>query len=460
MSDNGKLFTVSDGVLIACAATGDVVIPNGINKIGEAAFCENGDITSVDLNEVTEIDDKAFYMCRNLKTAVGKKVKSVGDDCFRFCNVLERVTFGAVERIGNYAFFGCMNCVEISGTQNLIDIGESAFGSTDIAEMDISPVAVRLGAGAFSCCSYLKRFTVPQTIKTLEPCVFAGCEALKSIDLPEELERIEHGALFGCGRLRYIEIPPAVVFIAATAFERCRIADIYNRSKLDIKIGKNKNGRIAECAVHVYSDTDGRPTREAIDGYVFCVDERSNTPYLLEYNGEGKELVLPRDFHGKEYVIYRTAFAESEITCADIGDGVTAIENLAFYNCERLKDIKLGKGLKIIDRLAFKLCKSIEHVELGDGVEVIGVGAFLGTGIKDIVFGGSVREIKRSAFDYCDGFNAVYYKGTPEEFDKISIAGKLGGRLKSIARYYSETEPVSRDRKYWHYADGEIVEWQ
>ena len=454
---NDEVFKIEGDTLVKY--TGDaeeVVIPSGIKKVGVEAFAQNKIVKKVDLNEVAELDYRAFYCCFNLESVIAASVVVVCEDAFRACHSLCTITFGKLERVGDRAFFGCMYLTEITGTQNLVDIGVEGFHGTKFTHIDISPDAVRIGGGAFSCSDIIS-FTVPSGIKTLESCVFSGCEKLKRVTLPDGLERIENGAFFGCQMIKYIELPSALTHIGRDAFERCRIADICNNSDLEIKAGSGKHQNVALYAVHVYSPREGRPTREIIDDYVFCVDERNDTPYLLEYLGNEKDLILPKDFHGKSYRIFKFAFAESDITSVDFGSGVEAIENLAFYNCESLSSVKLG-GVKVIDRLAFKLCKSITSVDLND-IEIIGVGAFLGTGMKYVVVGKSVREIRRCAFDYCRDFSRIYYYGTPDELKNVKMSGGWGEFIIRITRYYSEKEPTDTEYGYWHYVDGKVTEW-
>ncbi|MCH5351562.1 MAG: leucine-rich repeat domain-containing protein [Clostridiales bacterium] len=452
-----EAFNIEGDTLVKYSGEAEnIVIPSGVKKIGAEAFAQNKILITLDLNEVEEIDFRAFYCCFNLEKVVARSVVCVGDDAFRACHMLRKIEFGKLERVGDDSFFGCMYLTEITGTQNLVDIGENGFNGTKFTHIDISPDAVRIGGGAFSCSDIIS-FTVPSGIKTLEACVFSGCEKLKRVTLPDGLERIENGAFFGCHMIRYIELPSALTHIGRDAFERCRIADICNNSEMEIKAGSGKYQNVALNAVHVYSPREGKPTREIIDDYVFCVDERDGTPYLLEYLGSEKDLVLPKDFHGKSYRIYRFAFCESDITSVDFGSGVEAIENLAFYNCENLKSVKLD-GVKVIDRLAFKLCKSITSVSL-DSIEIIGVGAFLGTGMQYLVVGRSVREIRRCSFDYCMKFKTVYYLGTPDEFKNVKISGGEGPFITRLTKYYSESEPTDTEHVYWHYDGDKIVLW-
>lgn len=64
LSNNGK-------TVIGCQKNykKDVVIPNGVEKIGVGAFKNHLRITSIEIpNSVTEIEDEAFLGCNNLSS--------------------------------------------------------------------------------------------------------------------------------------------------------------------------------------------------------------------------------------------------------------------------------------------------------------------------------------------------------------------------------------------------------
>ena len=74
---------------------------------------------------------------------------------------------------------------------------------------------------------------------------------------------------------------------------------------------------------------------------------------------------------------------------------------------------------------------------------------------------GSVTSIGERAFDCCISLTKVYYKGTAEEWNNISInnEGDYNNYLINAARYYySEIQPTASGN-YWHYVDGVITEW-
>ena len=70
----------------------------------------------------------------------------------------------------------------------------------------------------------------------------------------------------------------------------------------------------------------------------------------------------------------------------------------------------------------------------------------------------SVTSIGVSAFEYCNSLTEVYYNGSAEEWNRISI-DSYNNPLKNATRYYySETEPTEAGN-YWHWVDGEVVVW-
>lgn len=454
---NDKDFVIEGDTLVKYTGNAaEVVVPECVRVIGERAFYENHDIIAVDLNETVTVMDYAFYFCKNLRSVKADKIKTVGHSAFRQSWIIENIDLCSVERIEDYAFHGCMYIKEIGSTPDLVYIGEHAFDGTDLERIEMSKNATRVGASAFSC-SELIEFDYPDGIETVEFGVFSSCDRLKRISLPKSLKKISMSAFWYCDRLRRVEIPEGVTEIEYSAFEGCSIAEVYNKSALEIRAGRAKpGGSVAEHAVNVFTPTNGRDTREEIDGFVFCTDSVGDKgTYLIEYSGDKKDLVLPRDYHGGGYGIYRMAFCGSDMESIDMGDGVTEICNLAFYECENLRSVKFGKGLKYIYRLAFKKCEKLTQADLGDSVELLGTGAFLATDLHYIAFGAGMKEIRSCAFKYCGRLNKIYYRGTPEQFAAIRLGGRYRDWFNRSVRYYSQTEKPN----CWHYEDGKIVEY-
>lgn len=90
--DNGRLFS-------GCAASGDVVIPQGVTIIDDSAFIQNNRITTVSVAEtVTEIGAMCFYRCENLTGVyLPGGLKEFGYEVFGACDMLSEVRFGGTQ---------------------------------------------------------------------------------------------------------------------------------------------------------------------------------------------------------------------------------------------------------------------------------------------------------------------------------------------------------------------------
>ena len=96
---------------------------------------------------------------------------------------------------------------------------------------------------------------------------------------------------------------------------------------------------------------------------------------------------------------------------------------------------------------------------IGDSVTTIGDYAFdLCSSLTSVVIPDSVTTIGNSAFSSCSSLTSVYYKGSSEDWAKISIGSNNTPLTNATRYYYSETQPTT-EGKYWHYVNGEIVVW-
>lgn len=67
-------------------------------------------------------------------------------------------------------------------------------------------------------------------------------------------------------------------------------------------------------------------------------------------------------------------------------------------------------------------------------------------------------RLNKGAFRGCSRLKTVFYKGSAEQWSKISIDSRYNDNLTNAIRYYySETEPAlnaegtAYDGNYWHY---------
>lgn len=104
--------------LLACsrAAKGEIIIPNSVTSIGNSAFHDCYDITSVTIgSNVTSIGDEAFEYCGNLSSIViPSSVENIGDEAFRSCDNLASLYLCTPSgTIGKEAFAYCPKLASI-----------------------------------------------------------------------------------------------------------------------------------------------------------------------------------------------------------------------------------------------------------------------------------------------------------------------------------------------------------
>lgn len=103
-------------------------------------------------------------------------------------------------------------------------------------------------------------------------------------------------------------------------------------------------------------------------------------------------------------------------TLVFIGPGV-------FNGCSNLKITTIPAGVLTIGGSAFSFCVSIQTLDILGG-PAIGVYAFSNcTGLTQVIYRGSGKEIYNYAFHNCTGLTSVTFKGTPSNISSSAFNG-------------------------------------
>ena len=103
--------------------------------------------------------------------------------------------------------------------------------------------------------------------------------------------------------------------------------------------------------------------------------------------------------------------------------------------------------------------KSDENAVVAEGIIAIDTDAFRNmTFVRSVTLPTTLNNVKANAFAGCSSLVAVYYKGSAEEWQSISIASGNSCLLSATIYYYAESHPTEAG-KYWHYNEGEIIEY-
>ncbi len=284
----GGIGAIAPYAFIGCPVE-SIIIPEGVTHIGSKAFYGADSVKSLSLPGSLEmIENHAFNYCTSLQIlTIPENVKSIGSNAFANCVALEKIFFNAKELseadgeistgfncvgtasegieltigknvtripahlfssylkdgpvniisitfekeskceiIGNYAFDGCANLVELELPNSIIDVGLSAFrGCINLTTLILSENMISV-QDSFTGCTSLTSVSIPDGVETLTSS-FTGCTSLKNISLPATVTSITR-AFEGCSALTSITIPKSVTYIHADTFKGCTsLADIY-----------------------------------------------------------------------------------------------------------------------------------------------------------------------------------------------------------------------------------------
>ena len=136
--------------------------------------------------------------------------------------------------------------------------------------------------------------------------------------------------------------------------------------------------------------------------------------------GAFTQLFLKAGLNPLNYMLYipNSFLAMTDITSFVVPDNILTIGNAAFYNCEKLEEIKLNKNLETIGSKVFAYCFNLKNIEIPDKVKRIDKGTFCGCSkLESISIGKNLNYIEEQAFENCGKLKNIYFRGNFEEID-------------------------------------------
>lgn len=365
---------------------------------------------------IISIGDWAFFNCKNLTTIeITNNITSIGNDAFYWCDGLESLIIGdCVQYIGNRAFLHCVNLKSLILGKNILSIGEYSFRTClGLTTVEIPQNVIFIGTGAFADCENLKSIVWHAKRCNDLSCKFdyysAQCymsSTITSLIFGEEVEHIPASLCINMVGLEEVIIHNNVISIGEFAFKNCE-----NLKRID---------------------------------YIGTIDEWVKIEFKNNPIGEAKNLYVKGELLTEVTIntaenIKKYVFSNSEnIKLVNIGESVSCIDDLAFYNCKALTDFTVSKQNKFF---------ASENGVLFNKDKTILLKYPEGKKDKSYTIPNSVEFINKEAFSNCD--NLMEFKVLSDNKIYSSENGVLFNKDKTaLLRYPSGKKDLSYNIPY------------
>ena len=249
-----------------------------------------------------------------------------------------------------------------------------------------------ISKGMFVGCESLVNVEIPDSVTTICESAFCGCKSLAHIVLPQNLETIESGAFTGCDSLETITIPASVTKI-------------------------NYGGGLALCKNLKEIIVDPANKRfVSYDGVLFDKVEGKLVAY--PENRVAKDFTIPSILHA----LYSHTFSQCRnLEKIVIPACISRIDEYAFYNCMKLKEIEVSplnnyyaslNGV-LYDKegeelLLYPINKEDKEFEVPDTIHMLDRYTFnMNNHLEKVIIPNSVTVFGENVFYFCDGLKEV-----------------------------------------------------
>lgn len=440
----------NDGALTECE------LPAKLEVLGDSAFGATG-LTGVRIPVTLREAKQPFSKCQQIGQIEWEEgLTKVIDNLFQNMENSLKVDFqDQITEIGNHAFDSSL-ITGITGTNNLVKIGEYAFNSCKGISGKVElPAVTEIHAYAFSEI-FATDFEISQNITLIDNGAFMNCTNLKAINKNDGVADVDLGnmtklaeigkqAFSGCSSIVSLRLSGTITKINDSAFSKLT-------TLANVKFNDNGEAGTTELGSSVFSGcTNLVEVSTAKNVGIIGSSAFSGCIKLMRLNlAEGLQIIKSGAFSGcarlegalPEGVSEKYSSASgakvmlpNEKAVLEIPGTVTAIEDSAFANCysadETLQadgekepsDYKIGiKAVHIagnpagttIGASAFAGCQNLTKLTLGEGVTGLGESALKDTRLEEITI--------PSTFETGTAKNSPFTSGENSTLKKVTFA--------------------------------------
>ena len=310
-----------------------VFVPKSVTYVGFGAFANCRNLYSVVFEGETEIEDSAFYYCRNLlEIILPKGLEEVRAYTFTGCYRLQEADLpNSLTYIGDSSFYKCTSLQDIVIPRNVTEIGDSAFAYSGVSNALLGSNVGTIGKLAFAGCGHLSNMLFGTELETIGELAFAECTDLFDVTLPQYVFEIGDRAFTGCVNLTRITMNDGLKYIGDKVFLGCASLTEITIPEGVISIGAEVFSG-CESLANIWVD-EKNLVFSSLDGVLFSNDQTKLIQYPI----------------GREDEVYF------------IPDGVTRIADKAFQGCTKLTDVRFPDSVSTLEHYVFQYCTNLKR---------------------------------------------------------------------------------------------------
>ena len=300
----------------------ELSLPKSLKSLGNHAFyCStNSEIDLSKVTELTEISESAFRSMKTGDLVLPDCVEKIGKSAFMSITAGNVVLPAGLKEMGEYSFQGIKtDKVDVSKVVSLKKIPAGAFYAAKCYNIGIPDCVEVIGEDAFAE-SYVRTIVLPANLKELD-AAFYGCDMLQTVDTSKvtKLSTIGVGAFQQCKVLKSFVIPDCVEVIESSAFLNSALTE------LQLGAGLETIGSSAFSGSRALSNVD---TSRATKLKSIVAGAFSGCTALTNF-----------DFPDSVVYIGNGAFRCSGLTSVKLPAGITLVDGSAFAGCASLTRI-------------------------------------------------------------------------------------------------------------------------
>ena len=428
--------------------TTEIIIPEGVKSIGNAALQDSGIERIVFPESLENIGNTAMSKNNYLTDVVflSKNPPLLGTNVFHNCPSLATITIPSVretviayetgdwpkdykallswdmsifsERIIEYTTNSKWNVTfegagiisqKFNNGKGYVFLDESVSEFTQFAapnsyitDITIPPCIKSIADGAFGHWEALEHVSLPDHISSIGSSAFSYCTSLKSIVLPANLSMIGDYAFYACRELTEITIPENVQSIGSDAFSYCD--NVQRLVFLAKNPGNIKNGAFVNCRPQVFEIPEGDDVclsyiTTGLDAHlkqmIFkeeYIDLLPESYKLLYKTNDGVQIDIKGDALYHAY----------EDSCGIYVSSLPIVEIPSLDNYkERITAITLPDSIETLPEQLFSNCTLLSSITLPKYIKVIPK-SFLNrcSSLTELYIPEGVQSIENSAISY------------------------------------------------------------